>query len=97
MNSFIAPRDAGRSSRIAQPCLNLGTRLIGLEGFAGWVSLTEDSVAGAGVSTSNTALQPSLKEARCRSMQAVMRSTFGIYKLHSRMASPEHICCCSSV
>jgi hypothetical protein len=87
-------RPAGRFS---QPRLNFGVRSIGLEGFAADVCFAGDPEGATGVSVSNTALQPSLRESRCRSMQAVIRATLGISELHSRMASPEHICSCSSV
>src|SRR3979411_990990 len=92
-------RAAGRgvAAGIAQPCLNLGDRLIGLEGLAGGISVTGDSVAAAGVSTSNTALQPSLSESRRCSLHAGVRAPSGISELQSRIASPEHICSCSSV
>src|SRR5450755_2099306 len=92
-----APNSAIIAGGIVQPCSNLGVRLSGLEGLLDGVSFTGVSVAAAGVSTSKMALQPSLSESRCRSMQAVMRSTLGISELQSRMASPEHISCCSSV
>jgi hypothetical protein len=75
------------NSRISQLRPNLGVRFIGLKGLVAGVS-AGDSVTAAGVSVSNTALQRSLRESRCRSMQAVMRSTFGMSEAQSRIASP---------
>src|SRR5260370_23228486 len=61
---LTSPRERGISviARISQPRLNFGVRVIGFAGFAACVSSTGASVAAAGVSTSNTALQPSLRD-----------------------------------
>ena len=63
-----------------------------LSGFAGFVVgalLTELAGAGAGVAAGawKTDLQPGLSCACFWTMQAVMRSTLGMYSPHSRIAS----------
>jgi hypothetical protein len=52
---------------------------------------------GAAGGASNTAWQPLLSCEYFRVMQAVMRSTSGMYSPQRRIASPEHICCCFGV
>ena len=48
-------------------------------------------------SRSITVRQPVLSLARCLIMHAVMAETFGMSELHSRNASPVHICCASAL
>jgi hypothetical protein len=48
-------------------------------------------------SRSITVRQPTLSWALCLNMQAVMADTFGMSELHSRNASPVHICCASAL
>jgi hypothetical protein len=48
-------------------------------------------------SRSITLRQPLLRLARCFIMQAVIFETLGISELHSRIASPVHICCASAL
>ena len=53
--------------------------------------------AAAACSRSITARQPGLTCDLFRTMQAVIRGISGISLEHSRIASPEHICCASDV
>src|ERR1700720_763 len=54
-------------------------------------------LAWAARSRSITVRQPVLSSALCLNMQAVIFGTSGISELHSRNASPVHICCASAL
>jgi hypothetical protein len=58
------------------------------------VCLNDLSLCGGEV---NTARHGVLSRIRFLTMQAVMRSTSGMYSLHSRIASGWQACCCSGV
>lgn len=84
----------------------LGLRGLALTGFRevagrmlrGLPALTDVTSDGrSGPDDLKTARQPGVSWDLFLTMQAVMRSTFGMSELHSRNASPVHACSCSGV